>query len=75
MAPTIPELDQVVQTFYEGRGEQVSRFCLVPFVYEVYRIYRVYPSSPYLLIPPFSPRDFLCVIRTYELIIYIFPTS
>ncbi|EMR72679.1 putative exportin-1 protein [Eutypa lata UCREL1] len=22
MAPTIPELDQVVQTFYEGRGEQ-----------------------------------------------------
>jgi hypothetical protein len=24
MAPTIPELDQTVRAFYEGRGEQAS---------------------------------------------------
>jgi hypothetical protein len=33
MAPTIPELDQTVRAFYEGRGEQVRM--LAPMSYAV----------------------------------------
>ena len=39
MAPTVAELDTVVRSFYEGRGEQVRSFCLYSFLKAIFGLF------------------------------------